>query len=289
MTPITRPTRSYHALNSAISKPADTSREPLQQVDEHPRSARSAVQDTGLLAASAQEQSSMPQDIKTPLSHIALLVKNGGGESLMQEWQSFITSQPSCTPLDINAFVQYVLRESYLSNTQDLQFHAQKVRFFNELKQNIRDELSRLRGIQAELAVAFKPDGSVDLSKLSSEDKTAIDKALDPGVIGGIGVVNYADTPDENGRVIRAADDPKHPELSSDYLQNWDSEPGIQEKLGASIQAMEQKLNSVGDDAQLANIDLQNILQKQQQAINSMTNISKLMFDLAMRIIGNFK
>jgi hypothetical protein len=41
----------------------------------------------------------------------------------------------------------------------------------------------------------------------------------------------------------------------------------------------------VGDDAQLANVDLQNILQKQQQCIQQLSNISKMLEDTAMNII----
>jgi hypothetical protein len=51
------------------------------------------------------------------------------------------------------------------------------------------------------------------------------------------------------------------------------------------IASMEEKLNSLGDDAQLANIDLQNMLQKQQQTIQQMSNISKLLHDTAMAVI----
>ena len=46
-----------------------------------------------------------------------------------------------------------------------------------------------------------------------------------------------------------------------------------------------QKLNSIGDDAQLANVDLQNWLQKQQQTLQMMSNISKALHDTAMAII----
>lgn len=45
------------------------------------------------------------------------------------------------------------------------------------------------------------------------------------------------------------------------------------------------KMNSVGDDAQLANLELQNILQKQQQTLQMMSNISKMMHDTAMAVI----
>ena len=51
------------------------------------------------------------------------------------------------------------------------------------------------------------------------------------------------------------------------------------------IKNLEEELSSVGDDAQLANIDLQNSLQKQQQALQSMSNVSKMLHDTAMAII----
>ena len=51
------------------------------------------------------------------------------------------------------------------------------------------------------------------------------------------------------------------------------------------IEDMEEKLNSVGDDAQLANVDLQNMLQKQQQTMQMMSNIAKMLHDTAMSII----
>jgi hypothetical protein len=46
-----------------------------------------------------------------------------------------------------------------------------------------------------------------------------------------------------------------------------------------------EQLNSVGDDAQLANIDLQNVLQKQQQMIQMVSNISKVAYDTATAVI----
>jgi hypothetical protein len=44
-------------------------------------------------------------------------------------------------------------------------------------------------------------------------------------------------------------------------------------------------VNAALDDEQLANVDLQNILQKQQQTLQMMSNISKMLFDTAMAII----
>jgi hypothetical protein len=49
---------------------------------------------------------------------------------------------------------------------------------------------------------------------------------------------------------------------------------------------MQDKLNSAGD-AQLANVDLQNQLRQQQQTLQMMSNISKMMHDTAMAVIRN--
>ncbi|MBI5507586.1 MAG: hypothetical protein HY903_02420 [Deltaproteobacteria bacterium] len=56
-------------------------------------------------------------------------------------------------------------------------------------------------------------------------------------------------------------------------------------QLEAAIKELEEQLNSVGDDAQLANVDLQNTLQKQQQTLQMMSNISKMLHDTALAII----
>ncbi|HET6517307.1 MAG TPA: hypothetical protein VFG25_03690 [Nitrosopumilaceae archaeon] len=53
----------------------------------------------------------------------------------------------------------------------------------------------------------------------------------------------------------------------------------------ALIQKWEDELTSAGDDAQLANIDLQNALQKQQQTLQTISNVSKMMHDTAMAVI----
>ncbi len=55
--------------------------------------------------------------------------------------------------------------------------------------------------------------------------------------------------------------------------------------LDTGIKVLEDKLESVGDDAQLANIDLQNQLQKQQKTIQSMSDDSKMLHDTAMSVI----
>ena len=55
--------------------------------------------------------------------------------------------------------------------------------------------------------------------------------------------------------------------------------------MDSLIKGLENELNSIGDDAQLANLDMQNVLQKQQQTIQMMSQISKMLHDTAMAVI----
>ncbi len=57
------------------------------------------------------------------------------------------------------------------------------------------------------------------------------------------------------------------------------------EQLENYICDLEEKLQTLGDDAQLANIDLQNMLQKQQQTLQLMSNVSKMLHDTSMAVI----
>ena len=51
------------------------------------------------------------------------------------------------------------------------------------------------------------------------------------------------------------------------------------------LNEFEKELQTAGDDAQLANIDLQNMMQKQQQALQQLSNISKVLHDTTMSIV----
>jgi hypothetical protein len=59
--------------------------------------------------------------------------------------------------------------------------------------------------------------------------------------------------------------------------------------LDRYIEELEQKLNAIGDDAQLANVDLQNALQEQQQTLQMMSNISKMLHDTVTSVIRQIR
>ena len=55
--------------------------------------------------------------------------------------------------------------------------------------------------------------------------------------------------------------------------------------MAKALKDFEERLEGVGDDAQLANVDLQNVLQQQQQALQMLTAIAKLLNDTTSAII----
>jgi hypothetical protein len=62
---------------------------------------------------------------------------------------------------------------------------------------------------------------------------------------------------------------------------------GLQQKLGSPQHPWDKRLGTTGDDAQLANIDLENATQMQQQTIPPMSQVSKILHATAMAIIRN--
>ena len=172
--------------------------------------------------------------------------------NLEYDWTNFCTNffSSDSGPVDVNALVQWVLREAYMENTKDLHFYAEKVQYFNEVKKCLREELTRARDALTANA------GNEDTDPLT----------------GGNFVGN-----DINTQAFG--------ELSDIVGEGTGTVSTTKAELDTYIQKMEETLNSVGDDAQLANVDLQNMLQKQQQTLQMQSNISKMLHDTAMAVI----
>lgn len=71
--------------------------------------------------------------------------------------------------------------------------------------------------------------------------------------------------------------------------RDWKHHLAVVSDFESYIQDYEEKLSTIGDDAQLANLDLQNSVQKMTQTLQMMSTISKQMHDTAMNIIRNIK
>ena len=176
----------------------------------------------------------------------------GDWSGLEYDWTNFCTNffSSDSGPVDVNALVQWVLREAYMENTKDLHFYAQKVQYFNEVKKALREELTRARDTLT--------------ANAGNEDTDAL--------VAGHFVGNDVNTE-------------AFGEIEDIVSQGTGTVVTTKAELDTYIQKMEETLNSVGDDAQLANVDLQNMLQKQQQTLQMQSNISKMLHDTAMAVI----
>lgn len=167
-------------------------------------------------------------------------------------------------PTDVNALIQTVLRESYLETNKDLQFYADKVRHYNDLKKSVRAYLEALRDFRCAVVSGARERG-VTLSGGGKDGEAALTRLFDEHA--------HSYKSDQVGYELSIPD--RVPPKGVSGL----------DQLATHTSKWEEKLNSVGDDAQLANVDLQNILQKQQQTLQMMSNISKMLHDTAMSVI----
>ena len=79
--------------------------------------------------------------------------------------------------IDPGALVQWVLRESYLQSVEDLKDYAEKVKYFNQQKNAVREYLRALRCVRSQvLAEARKR--RLDITRPSADDAKQISRLL---------------------------------------------------------------------------------------------------------------
>ena len=109
------------------------------------------------------------------------------GQSYRQieaQWKG-LASQLRGSNMDVVALVQFALCEAYQGTNADLLHYAEKVKFFNELKKAIREEISRLRGFKSSLErgdrqTDFRPTMSVWQLLTSNYRPPAVIRATAP-------------------------------------------------------------------------------------------------------------
>lgn len=280
------------------------------------------VQKTGLIISfsSAHDASNSLAEYAQALSGIGQSVyqaaqNNPTGplpEGLQSRWSEFTGKvfREKGAELDINAFIQAVLREAYMENTQDLHFYAQKVKYYNEVKKGIRDRLTGMRNLLVKQAGRKGTDKLIEDPAVNPPVETKVEERVYQGVFanawdsqikvsgedvaahlnerdsiydlnqdGGVGLDDVGIAERGQGFIAKALLTPKLDENGDpEYVTTKD-------ELDTYITNLEETLNGVGDDAQLANVDLQNMLQKQQQTLQMLSNISKMLHDTAMAVI----
>jgi len=188
-------------------------------------------------AADAAIRASLtPQQFEMLSSVRRSLRANPSSPEALAAWEGFVRAG-GASSLDPLALVQWALRDSYVQQSEELRNRADRVKFFNDQKQAIRDEIERIQ-----------------LHQCRGEDCPPFQT---------------------NARALSTS-------FGSAFLTS-------RSQLSAYAAELELQLRTVDEDSQLANIDLQELVQRMQQNLQAISNIAKAMNDSAMAIIRNFK
>ena len=68
-------------------------------------------------------------------------------------------------------------------------------------------------------------------------------------------------------------------------LPPFNPETATRDEMEARVKDLQGQVSNPTDDAQLANIDLQNMMQRQQQTVQTLSEVSKTMDDTVMAIL----
>jgi len=205
---------------------------------------RQSVLDSRQLAAIACA-SRLPEGIKRSrqLDTVMVQLRQGKTKEALETWKGVITEIGTLNgkPLDPNALIQYVLRASYLEANEDLKSMADKVKYFNDLKKQLREEITSAR------------------SDVAGPQPWPMKRR----------VVVFRKT------YVRGAEP----------VERKEDRVITKRELEAALSDYEKLLSAVGEGDQLANLDLQSALQRQQQTLQTMSQISKQLHDTAMAVI----
>ena len=165
---------------------------------------------------------------------------------------------------DVSALTMFVLMRAYQAAAEDLRYYMARIRRRNKRKKAIRDYLQALFEFE-ERALGVAHGEGIPAERGDDRDRTALADLFEREA------APYE--PDPHGSLLG--------------VPNRVPRDGVSDfaELEQEIQKWEERLNGLGDDAQLANVDLQNVLQKQQQTLQMMSNIMKMLYDTAQSVI----
>ncbi|MCZ7619298.1 MAG: hypothetical protein M5U32_13665 [Myxococcota bacterium] len=100
------------------------------------------------------------------LRRVVRALRAGDDDAAIVRWSAAVASMVrDGGPIDLEALVQWVLRESYLQANADLRDYADKVKYFNEQKKHTREAITDARRFRRRLA--------------SDEEVEAVDRQLE--------------------------------------------------------------------------------------------------------------
>jgi len=220
------------------------------------------LQDGVMLLLNDGAQSYSNEKSKVPRGLVAHMAEQGvfkakGVTAFAASLQNATTTGNTTFPMDmdVEAFVQAVLRESYLLQTESLKDFAENVKACNDRRKAIRKQIQAASNLQSKLT-----DGE--------------------SIPDGFDFITFDDTVwDRKNQDAEKPGDGGNPDSSASV------KPYTKDEMTAYVQCLQNELQGSDGDSQLANSDLQNALQQQQQTLSMMSNMSKMLYDTTMSIV----
>lgn len=207
--------------------------------------------------ASALEAPRSPPAPAAVAKEVGGLIGAGQGSAAFASWVGTVAVGGGG---DVTQTLVGILKEAVAETNEDKKYYLEKMQGYNDQAEAVSDYLGAL--VEASATLAERAKGKREKTSppvITRGEPSALEQAADADRFAGL-VTEFATAKEE----LREA---------------------VAKLRGEDIRALEEKLNAVGDDAQLANVDLQNILQKQQQTLQMMSNISKMLYDTAQSVI----
>ncbi len=240
----------------------------------------------------------------------------GMARAVSAKFSSFLaTCAADGIPTNVYDIVQWVLRQAYMEGIEDLVYRRDKVMLANKAKEALRKEAAAARAektrINAEAAAyvkdlvtnypamreAKKKELEAEAEKKYPWYKYPLSKKTKRNNYVNDNLEAWEKTHKPTPENITKNLDSKKDELTSvgKYVLDMNQNPPKMIKSGKKcssmaelddyIKELENKMSSIGDDAQLSNVDLQTVLEKQQELIKTLSNLGKLLHDTALAII----
>ena len=181
---------------------------------------------------------------------ISQLVARGEGldAKTQQRWKDFLERiSGSGVSADADALARYALQESFSETVGGLEFQTLKVKFYNNLKARIGEEIARARKIAG---AAAGLEGDAPLPKSIRKKR-------------------FLSAPSPDGKVM---------------VQEGAAVSTVGE-MKAYIEGLETQLQMAGEDAVQANKELEKGVQQQQQTLQTMSGVSKMLQETAAPVM----
>ena len=176
-------------------------------------------------------------------------LQQGYGEMLRAMGKDKSPGHQPLDTLDVEALIQLVLHQAYQASSDDLRSHALRLDYCTSLKNTLRDELAvarRFLSDNVEGSELKRPYGRKRFSTLA--------------VVGPDGKMSVRPgQPDGDAKDVKQLED--------------------------YIKGLESQLATVGEDSQMAQLKLQAMVQRQQQTLQSLSNLTKSFHETHMSII----